>query len=73
MREKGSVVFYDGHAGIIRGNDGYEYTLLDKNIYNSYERSSIKNGDIVTFEKYVSDLSGIGFGKVKVALLVKKV
>lgn len=73
MREEGSVVFYDGHTGIIRSNNGVEYTLLYKNIYDSFERDSIKAGDKVTFEVSINNLSNIGFGKIKIALLVKKI
>ena len=73
MREEGSVVFYDGHTGIIRSNKGVEYTLLYKNIYDSFEMDSIKAGDKVTFEVSINNLSNIGFGKIKIALLVKKI
>lgn len=73
MREEGSVVFYDGHTGIIRSNKGVEYTLLYKNIYDSFERDNIKAGDKVTFEVSINNLSNIGFGKIKIALLVKKI
>lgn len=43
----GKVIKYNGVYGNIKGIDGKNYTLLDKNIMDS----KIKEGDDVEFEK----------------------
>ena len=47
MKEYGKIKNYNGVYGAIMGEDGINYTLLDRNVLDE----NIKAGDIVEFEK----------------------
>ena len=47
MKEYGKVEEYNGVYGTIKGNDGIDYTLLDKNIIDENVQENVE----VEFEK----------------------